>query len=219
MARIKAISSIKNSVKKAQDVVVDTVEKVKEKQDSIKEKQNLNKLKKDLNNHGNILLITREVELGEGIYTIKDIDGNTKYNTLLIRPDSSAFEFQFYAKNEGRIGSIVRVSSVQKGLLFSKEVVTDYLLKMSNQFIGTIIRRTDSKGSIYITDFNDWMATGNFTDGNYKVFDSTTGKTIVSVTKTSQKSTKFAIDYEELDNESMIVILTVFIDYMQSRRN
>ncbi len=79
--------------------------------------------------------------------------------------------------------------------------------------MGDIIITTEGNKRVYKTNFNSWVAMGNFNFGKYRIIDTLSGKTIGSVINATYKSKRYGILWED-DNKSLLVFLTIFIDYL-----
>lgn len=175
------------------------------------ERRNLADLKKQAKKQKYCLFVTKEEKLGPGIYKVVNKKKEEKYNTLSSFISSRNYILRLYTKQRGEIASFIKSTNVEKGLFKSKtsvELIIDSTVYPS----GRLIETQEGDQKVYKTDFNDWIITGDFETGNYKIFNMVSGDTVATVSKKYKSASTFAIDCEFDKNEPIIVLITIFID-------
>ena len=97
----------------------------------------------------------------------------------------------------------------------SKPAASNYEIRRGDNIIGEVFPFWQGSQKVYETDFNDWIATGNFEKRNYKIFSKTTGKTIATISKKISSANTYVIvcDYDK--NEPIIVAITMLLDSIE----
>ena len=171
---VAAVGAI-SAVGAAGNAVANGIEKVVD-------NRNLANLKKSSKKQDYCLFVNRETKLGLGIYTVINKKKEEKYNTLIEGDGNSDFTLRLYSKHKGEIASITKTTIVKKSLFSSEKRTTEIVIFSDIYLFGMIIESSyEGKQKTYTTDCNDWVITGEFSKGNYKIFDSNSGKTVASV--------------------------------------
>lgn len=176
------------------------------------ENRNIANLKKSSKKQDYCLFVNRETKLGAGIYTVINKKKEEKYNTLIEGDASADFTLRLYSKHKGEIASITKTTIVKKSLFSSDKRTTEIAIYSDVYPFGMINESYEGKQRTYTTDFNDWVITGEFSKGNYKIFDRTTGKTVASVSKKYKSASTYMIDCEYDKNEPTILLISIMLD-------
>lgn len=179
------------------------------------DKRNLASLKKDAKKHDYCLFVSKESKLGEGIYKIVNKKKEEKYNTLIDGSIEKDFKLHLYSKPRGEVASLYKTTTVIKGFLSANKYNTEYSIISSLSPSGKIIEKSEGKQKQYATSFNNWVITGEFSKGNYKIFDKGTGKTVATVSKKYKSASTYTVDCEYDKNEPIIVLITILIDIIE----
>lgn len=157
------------------------------------------------------LFVDCDKEIGDGIYRVYTKKNEELYSTLLTT-NKDGYTLAFYEVSKGKIGSIQKKVIEDKALFRKKEYVK-YSFSLGHSF-GDIIIATEGNKRVYKTNFNSWVAMGDFNLGKYRVIDTASGKTIGSITNTTYRNKRYGVVCEDDDNKSVLVFLTIFIDYL-----
>ncbi len=226
MPRPKSPKSITEDIEDLSNSIVETglqafntvMEATEKTVSKVAEKQNSFLLRKHSSKQEHYLFARRETKLGPGIYTITDKKKDNKYNTLLDQQDPDSFALYFYAKPRGQIGSVNQYKTEEKGLFRKKTTKYDYVVELDHGILGSIVSETENKQTLYMTNFNSWMAIGDFKKNNYKIFDRTTGMTMAEVTQQNSKASLFGIDCVHDENEALLIIMIILIDFINHKK-
>ena len=134
-------------------------------------------------------------QLPSGSYRIKQMyEGKTYSVTVKYKPtQKEAIRLLTERMNE------FNVSDTKSRMLFSTA---------AKKFIES----KENKADVVITDFNNWIATGELKKDNYKVFDKKTGKTIATISKKYASASSYSVECEFDSNEPIVTIMTILID-------
>ena len=184
---------------------------------NVKDNRNMSKLRKEAKKEDYCLFVECKNELGEGIYQITTKKKEDKYNTLMDHLDNDAFILHLYHYLKGEIGSVKKAVTMKKGVFSSKPIAVNYLLQINDQILGEVFQAKEGKEVVYKNNFNDWVATGDFKKGNYKIFSKTTGKTMASISKRIAAADTYLITCEYDRNEPIIVAISLLINMLNRR--
>lgn len=196
------------------DDVIGGVSNVSENLGSIVDKRNLEILKKRERRNGNYLYVTRETKVGNGVYKVVDKNGDEIYNTLPEFGKSDTFVLRLY-KDYGEIADITKRTIRSGGFFSSIKTKTEYYFRSNVYPPGAIIPLTNEDQKKYVTEFNKWMAMGDFTKGNYKFFDQDTGQAIATVSKKFQSASTYMVNCRTGEDEPVIIFMTILIDMIE----
>ena len=179
------------------------------------DKRNLASLKKEAKKHDYCLFVSKEAKLGEGIYKIINKKKEEKYNTLLDGNIDKNFKLHLYTKLKGEVATLHKNVTVTKSFFSADKYSTQYSISSSLYPSGSIKEKSEGKQKQYITSFNNWVITGEFSKGNYKIFDKDTGKTVATISKKFKSASTYTVDCEYDKNEPIIVLITILIDIIE----
>ena len=151
----------------------------------IEENTNKSQLSKMAKENEYCLFVDCDREIGEGIYRVYSKKKEELYSTLLTK-NKDGYTLAFYEVSKGKIGSIQK-KVIEDKALFSKKEYVKYSFNLGHSF-GDIIIATEGNKRVYKTNFNSWIAMGDFNLGKYRIIDTASGKTIGSVINTTYKS-------------------------------
>ncbi len=212
------LSDVNDAVEVFSDAAVKTAEVFSDAVSKVAEKQNSFLLRRHSSRQEHYLFAKRETKLGPGIYTVTDKKKDNKYNTLLDQQDPDSFALYYYAKPWGQIGSVNQYKTEEKALFRKKTTKYDYVVELDNTILGSIVTSTENKQTLYMTNFNNWMAVGDFKKNNYKIFDRATGITMAEVSQQNPKTTVFGIDCNHDEQEALLVMMILLIDFINHKK-
>ena len=188
---------------------------ISQKVGDIKDNRNKSALKKQSKKEEYFLLVTSYKDLGDGVYKVVSKKKEERYNTLTDHFASGAFIMHLYHKQKGEILSIHKLVTMKQGLFSSKPAAINYEIRRGDNIVGEVFPFWQGSQKVYETDFNDWVATGNFEKKNYKIFSKTTGKTIATISKKISSANTYVIvcDYDK--NEPIIVAISMLLDSIE----
>ena len=195
------------------DDVIDKSDFLSEKLGTVVENRNMEALKKKERRNGNYLYVTRQENIGEGVYTVVDKHGEEVYHTLPTFGKSHGYTLHFY-DNYGEIADITK-RKLTKGGFFNKIVEDEYYYRSNEYPPGAVIQVGSKDKKKYITEFNSWMVMGDFESGNYNFFDQDTGQAIASISRRFRKSTTYSVLCREGEDEPVIIFMTILIDMIE----
>lgn len=172
------------------------------------ENRNLKKLKKEAKKQDYCLFVEKENKLSEGVYKIVDKKKQDRYNTLMEQPNSRSFTIRLYSSLKGEVASVSKNDTL-KGFLSSKE---EYEFNCDSLGSGIIKESREGNNKVYSISMNDWIATGDFEKGNYKLFCKQNGKTVATINKKYSSASSFSIECEHDKYEPLVVLFTILID-------
>lgn len=181
----------------------------------IKDGRNKAGLKKQAKKEDYFLLVSAQKELGSGIYKVVSKKKEERYNTLTDHFANGAFVLHLYHKQKGEILSVHKTVTMRQGLFSSKPASSNYEIHRGDQVVGEVFAFWEGPQKVYITDFNDWVVTGNFEKNNYKIFSKTTGKTVATISKKIASADTYVIVCEYDKNEPIIVAITMLLDNIE----
>ena len=200
-----AAAGVSTAVGAAGNAVANGIEKVVE-------NRNLATLKKNSKKQDYCLFVNKETKIGPGIYTVVNKKKEEKYNTLIDGDIRRDFILRLYSKNKGEIANLTKSTTVKKSLFTYEKYTTTIAIHSDIYPSGVINESFKGKHKIYTTDFNDWMITGEFATGNYKIFDKSTGKTIATVSKKYKNASTYLVDCNYDKNEPTILLISIMLD-------
>ncbi|MBR2844558.1 MAG: hypothetical protein IKF00_05040 [Solobacterium sp.] len=160
----------------------------------------------------------KDKKIGRGTYSIRTKTNAEEYNTLLEQPDSRSFVLHVYSEDDGEIGTISRHVTGKKSLFSYEKETTDFLVTMNGHVLGYIIPVKEKKERKLITDFNSWAVMGSLSKNDYKIFDTDSGKTLADVSARKVRSASFAMKCRRDENEPLLVMMAVLIDFLSSKK-
>ncbi len=176
------------------------------------DKRNESLLKKEGKSLDNCIYISKNKEHGRGIYYAKTITGEVKYSSYLSNEDNTQFEFKLFNNLDGSVSTVKKDYAVEKGLFKESLVFLGYFIIYKGQFLGHIKEIKEGKQKVYKTDFNDWVASGDFSDGNFVILDSRSGKTLATIIKKYKKAQTFSFVCEDDGSEDLLVLFAILSD-------
>lgn len=144
------------------------------------ENRNLEALKKKERKNLNYFYVTRQKDIGEGVYSVVDKHGDEIYNTLPEFGKSGNFVLHLYS-NYGEIADITKRKIRNGEFLSALRGETEYYFRSNVYPPGAIIQVDRDDNRKYYTEFNNWMVMGDVKSGNYNFFDQDTGRAIATV--------------------------------------
>lgn len=210
-AEAAALIGVLGAVEVAAEASVSAASFVSKTVTKIVDQSNTSALKKENRKQENVLYVSKDIELGEGIYTVISKKKEKKYNTLL-EQDNAYYSLKLYSENNGLIASIQKDYVIRKGFFKQTVEFVGFSLVYKSQYLGHIQEAKEGKQNVYITDFNNWVITGDFDRGNYKVFDKDTGKTVAEIAKKFKSASLFSIVCEHDKNEAILVAIAIMLD-------
>ena len=205
----EAIGATVKASKAASSAVTKTVAEVQN-------KRNLSALKKEGKNQGVCLLVNQKPGTTEGFFSVTDLDGEERYNSYLERSDSEqVFTLHLYAKNHGEIASVVSNSPQKKSLFKKDNNDAGFAVSYYGEYLGNIFPGREGKQTVYRTDFNDWLFTGELSKGNYIVFDKTSGYTLATITRKYKNATTFSVTWETNDEPELFLLFSILIEIIK----
>lgn len=185
---------------------------VSDKVSKVVNKRNESLLKKENKALNNCTYITKEPSHGRGIYYAKTADGDIKFSSFLSNEDNEQFELKLRTKTNGNVSSVRKEYSLQKGIFKKTPAFLGYLVNYKGMRLGHINEGKDNKRRVYKTDFNGWVASGDFSKGNYVILDGHSGETLATITKKYKNAKTFSLVYESERNEDLLVLFAILID-------
>lgn len=190
-------------------------ETIRQKAGSIRETVNRSLLRNRLGAEDYCLFITAERNLGEGIYRAVDRSGKERYNTLMEHIPYEDFALHFYESGRGEILSVRKYVTMKKGLIALRPVGANYVMYLGDSFLGEVFAYQEGGRKVYVNGFNDWVAAGDFGGGNYKIFSTSTGKTIAAVSRQFASADTYMMVCAHDENEPVAAAITMLLDIIE----
>lgn len=196
------------------DDVINKSEFLSENLGSVVETRNLEALKKKERRNGNFFYVTRQKNIGEGVYSVVDKQGEEIYNTLPEFGKSGNFVLHLYS-DYGEIADITKRKLRNGGFLSALKGETEYYFRSNVYPPGAVIQVDQDDKRKYYTEFNNWMVMGDFKSGNYNFFDRDTGKSFASISKKFKHATTYSVQCRNGEDEPVIIFMTILIDMIE----